>query len=279
MIHIGGRTYELVHEYRNAWNPDFFRERYSEVLERYDYILGDWGYNQLRLKGFFKEGHPKASKETAIASMMDYVNEYCNFGCAYFVLERVANKDGRTNVDWTELPTDAEQEGAAALEEVKLDGEGEAKPEGISIPVRSSMKEEGANETVAAGMMPNRSKRHARPERHERGRNRYNRSTREDKPQQGQGRQDQKERAEKADHLERHERTERNERSERPERSKPNRNRAKARSKSQVNPGTADSNKPNKPHAHKEGGPRRNGNAHRATPDPRPSNTSPSTTT
>ncbi|TVX87079.1 YutD-like domain-containing protein [Paenibacillus agilis] len=268
MIHIGGRTYELVHEYRNAWNPDFFRERYSEVLERYDYILGDWGYNQLRLKGFFKEGHPKATKESAIASMMDYVNEYCNFGCAYFVLERVANKDGRTNPDWAELPTEAEQEGAAALEEVRLDGDGEAKPEGISFPARPSVKEGEANEAAAAGMMPNRSKRHARPERHERSRNRYNRSAREDKPQQGQARQDQKERAEKTDHLER------NERSDRPERNKPNRNRTKARSKAQGNPSSADSNKPNKPN--KDGGSRRNGNAHRAAPDSRPS--SPPTT-
>ena len=27
-------------------------ERFSEVLARYDYIVGDWGYEQLRLRGF-----------------------------------------------------------------------------------------------------------------------------------------------------------------------------------------------------------------------------------
>jgi uncharacterized protein YutD len=91
MIHIGGKTYELVTEHKNAWNFEVFRDRYSEVLERYDYIVGDWGYNQLRLRGFFNENHPKVTKESSISALQDYLNEYCNFGCAYFIIERVAN--------------------------------------------------------------------------------------------------------------------------------------------------------------------------------------------
>ena len=93
MIQIGGRIYELLHEHKNAWNADAFKDRYNEVLDRYDYIVGDWGYNMLRLKGFFRENHPKATKESTIAAISDYINEYCNFGCAYFVLQKTpANK-------------------------------------------------------------------------------------------------------------------------------------------------------------------------------------------
>jgi len=92
MIHIGGKTYELVMENKNAWNQEVFRERYSEVLERYDYIVGDWGYNQLRLRGFLKDSHPKATKDTSISGLQDYLHEYCNFGCAYFILEKVNGK-------------------------------------------------------------------------------------------------------------------------------------------------------------------------------------------
>lgn len=91
LIHIQGKTYELIKDFRNGWNAEIFRERYSEVLDRYDYIVGDWGYSQLRLKGFFKDAHSKATKETSISSLQDYVNEYCNFGCAYFVLEKTDN--------------------------------------------------------------------------------------------------------------------------------------------------------------------------------------------
>ncbi|GAF07993.1 YutD family protein [Paenibacillus pini] len=88
LILIGGKNYEVLKDYRDAWNPEAFRERYSEVLERYDYIIGDWGYSQLRLKGFYRDNHPKANKDTAISSMVDYINEYCNFGCAYFILQK-----------------------------------------------------------------------------------------------------------------------------------------------------------------------------------------------
>ncbi|WP_246096278.1 YutD family protein [Paenibacillus sinopodophylli] len=88
LIHIGGKSYEIVQENRNGWNPEAFRDRYSEVLERYDFIVGDWGYSQLRLKGFFRDNHQKATKDSNLSSMSDYINEYCNFGCAYFILEK-----------------------------------------------------------------------------------------------------------------------------------------------------------------------------------------------
>ncbi|MFX3632337.1 MAG: YutD family protein [Candidatus Pristimantibacillus sp.] len=91
MIQIGGKVYELFYENRNGWNADAFKERYSEVLERYDYIVGDWGYNQLRLKGFYKDNHMKATKDSIFSSSSDYINEYCNFGCAYFVLEKTGS--------------------------------------------------------------------------------------------------------------------------------------------------------------------------------------------
>lgn len=52
---IGNRQYKLVMDYREGFNPEKLGERYSEVLARYDYIVGDWGYEQLRLKGFLKK--------------------------------------------------------------------------------------------------------------------------------------------------------------------------------------------------------------------------------
>ncbi|KAA9008643.1 DUF1027 domain-containing protein [Paenibacillus spiritus] len=89
MIVIGGKGYELVADHKDGWNPEAFRGRYSEILDRYDYIVGDWGYSQLRLKGFYRDNHPKANRDTSISGLMDYINEYCNFGCAYFVLQKL----------------------------------------------------------------------------------------------------------------------------------------------------------------------------------------------
>lgn len=94
MIVIGGKGYELMLDHKDGWNPEAFRGRYSEVLERYDYIVGDWGYSQLRLKGFYRDNHPKVNRDTAISGMVDYINEYCNFGCAHFVLRKLKEQPG-----------------------------------------------------------------------------------------------------------------------------------------------------------------------------------------
>ena len=89
---IGTRQYKLVVDYREGFDPQKLGERYSEVLDRYDYIVGDWGYEQLRLKGFFDKDNRKALPDQRIDMLEDYLYEYCNFGCAYFVIQRVGGK-------------------------------------------------------------------------------------------------------------------------------------------------------------------------------------------
>jgi len=89
MLKIGNKNYELMEDFRDGYKEEAIRERYSDVLSRYDYIVGDWGYGQLRLKGFYDETNQKASFDTKISTLKEYLYEYCNFGCAYFVLKRV----------------------------------------------------------------------------------------------------------------------------------------------------------------------------------------------
>lgn len=93
---IGERQYRLVRNYREGFDAERLGERFSEVLTRYDYIVGDWGYDQLRLKGFFREDDRKSLPEQRIDTLEDYLYEYCNFGCAYFVLERTGGKRQQT---------------------------------------------------------------------------------------------------------------------------------------------------------------------------------------
>ena len=67
---IDGRQYRLVRDYREGFDAQRLVDRYSEVLARYDYIVGDWGYEQLRLKGFF--GKIKNTDEKEQATHIDY---------------------------------------------------------------------------------------------------------------------------------------------------------------------------------------------------------------
>ncbi|MBS4220852.1 DUF1027 domain-containing protein [Bacillus sp. FJAT-49711] len=89
MITINNCQYELVNEFRDGYNEEAFKARYSDVLSKYDYIVGDWGYGQLRLKGFFSDQNQKASFDTKIGTLTEYLYEYCNFGCSYFVLKKM----------------------------------------------------------------------------------------------------------------------------------------------------------------------------------------------
>ncbi len=89
MITVQNQIFELVKEEKDGFNEEAFKERYSEILNKYDFIVGDWGYNQLRLRGFFDDQNQKATYDTKISTLEEYIFEYCNFGCAYFVLKKV----------------------------------------------------------------------------------------------------------------------------------------------------------------------------------------------
>lgn len=58
-------------------------------MTKYDYIVGDWGYDQLRLRGFYEIGSKKGSPYQSIERLDDYLYEYCNFGCSYFILHNL----------------------------------------------------------------------------------------------------------------------------------------------------------------------------------------------
>lgn len=92
MVCINNICYEVLKDEREAFNEEAFRGRFIDVLSRYDYIVGDWGYNQLRLRGFFDDRNQKATYDTKISTLQDYLHEYCNFGCAYFVLKKSISK-------------------------------------------------------------------------------------------------------------------------------------------------------------------------------------------
>lgn len=89
MIKLYGIQYELMENYKDGFQEEALQERYSEILRKYDYVVGDWGYDQLRLKGFYHDSNDRATFQTKISTLEDYLYEYCNFGCAYFVLKKV----------------------------------------------------------------------------------------------------------------------------------------------------------------------------------------------
>lgn len=83
---LNGHPYELVKEYRHGFDGEEFAKRFSSILSKYDYIVGDWGYDQLRLTGFYDKQNPLYNPEHGFETIEDFLYEDCNFGCAYFIV-------------------------------------------------------------------------------------------------------------------------------------------------------------------------------------------------
>ena len=169
MIIVGDRTFQMVHEHKDAWNPEAFRERYSEVLDRYDYIVGDWGYSQLRLKGFYKEGSARATRDTAIGSLQEYLQEYCNFGCAYFVIERIPNPNRLTDGESSTESVDVELELEPVDRNVRMNTGSGGRPE-YRYRFDGPSKSERANEGDKGDKQERSDNRPQRSERNDRDR-------------------------------------------------------------------------------------------------------------
>lgn len=84
---LNGHQYKVLVNYRDGFDGEELAKRFSGILNKYDYIVGDWGYGQLRLKGFYSPDNPSYTPSAAFNTIEDYLYEDCNFGCAYFVVQ------------------------------------------------------------------------------------------------------------------------------------------------------------------------------------------------
>lgn len=89
MITVENNRYEIIRDERGGFDLDAFKEKYTEYFESYDYIVGDWAYGKLRLKGFNDKNNPKLNKINDASTIDSYIENYCAYGCKYFILKRI----------------------------------------------------------------------------------------------------------------------------------------------------------------------------------------------
>ncbi len=87
-IILNNNNYELLHNYKDAFDEEEVKEKFTEYFNDYDYILGDIAYNKLRLKGFYNENNPKVNKINNYKNIDNYLKENCAVDCRYFVLKK-----------------------------------------------------------------------------------------------------------------------------------------------------------------------------------------------
>lgn len=87
-ITIDDTIYEIIKNYKNGYNKEEFINKCTDYFKDYDYIVGDWAYGKLRLKGFYEENNKKCKEINNYCNLDKYLKENCAFDCAYFVAKR-----------------------------------------------------------------------------------------------------------------------------------------------------------------------------------------------
>lgn len=86
---LNGIEYELVDNYREAFDLEQLTEDLTDYYNDFDYIVGDWAYNKLRLKGFFDKEHANCKKYNDIKDLNKYLDLNCAYGCKWFRIKKV----------------------------------------------------------------------------------------------------------------------------------------------------------------------------------------------
>lgn len=91
-IKVENNEYKLIQNYKDGFDEEMFKERYTSYFENYDYIVGDIAYSKLRLKGFNKKENKNVNKINNYKNVETYIKNNCAYDCKYFILEKIENK-------------------------------------------------------------------------------------------------------------------------------------------------------------------------------------------
>ena len=87
-IEVNNNKYELIKNYKDAFNEEEFLSKCTDYFYDYDYVVGDIAYGKLRLKGFYDETSKKANKINNFKYIENYLKNYCAHDCKYFIVKK-----------------------------------------------------------------------------------------------------------------------------------------------------------------------------------------------
>lgn len=85
-------NYLLEKNHKDAFVYEEVKDLCTDYFEEFDYILGDYSYSKLRLKGFYDSKNKKVKDINDIKNLDDYVKNYCSYDCKYFLLHKESLK-------------------------------------------------------------------------------------------------------------------------------------------------------------------------------------------
>lgn len=87
-ITIENQKYLIMKNEKNGLKQDILEEKFTDYFKNFDYIVGDWAYGKLRLKGFNNKKNPNFKPYNDIDKVEEYLISYCAYQCSYFILSK-----------------------------------------------------------------------------------------------------------------------------------------------------------------------------------------------
>ncbi len=84
---IDNKKYEVIKNEKDALDISDLEGKITDYYDSFDYILGDYAYGKVRLKGFNDKNNKYFKPENDIQKVDDYIENYCAYGCKYFILK------------------------------------------------------------------------------------------------------------------------------------------------------------------------------------------------
>lgn len=88
-IVIRDKKYKVIKDYGDTINMSNLEEIVTDYYDNFDYIVGDWAYGKLRLKGFYNKTNKYVKEHNNIDNVNDYIENKCAYGCKHFILEKI----------------------------------------------------------------------------------------------------------------------------------------------------------------------------------------------
>lgn len=86
---INEHEYELIENYKDAFEYDIVKEKVTEYFDEFDYIVGDWSYGKLRLKGFCNTKNKNLKEYNNYENINNYIQKECAYDCRWFSLKKL----------------------------------------------------------------------------------------------------------------------------------------------------------------------------------------------
>ena len=85
---INNQSYTLEKNYRDGFDLEEVTSKLTDYFANYDYVVGDWAYGKLRLKGFYEASNKNVKDINNIKFVDKYINDYCAKNCKYFIIKK-----------------------------------------------------------------------------------------------------------------------------------------------------------------------------------------------